>query len=121
MVVFMPFTTSVSTIEQKEEHPESYSESGEERFGLVTIGFYSADGLPESDYKGFLKNIDVTFSGNTTFTVSHPIFIRKNPPVILETTNDLHVKIDLFYGMIVHNNNYAVLLGYGWGISWNET
>jgi len=95
------------------------NESGEERFGILLINFTSAEGLPEENFQGRLKNVDAIFSGDTEFGIAH-IFWIFIPSVYFKTSNDLNVHIDSFYGWVVYHEDISVMGGFLRGISWEE-
>lgn len=95
-------------------------DSGERWFGLLAINFSSAEGIPTEYFHGTLTNVDATFSEKTMLISAHILFPVITRSVLVETSNDLNVKIDFFYGRIVYHGNMGMLLGFSLGISWME-
>ncbi|RLI99689.1 MAG: hypothetical protein DRP08_06985 [Candidatus Aenigmatarchaeota archaeon] len=93
-------------------------ESGEASFGILIINFSSANGIPNGDFKGLLKNVNATFYNGSELIVARIIFLGST--ILHQTINDLNVKIDFFYGEIRHHENISLALGFSKGIKWAE-
>ncbi|RLF57490.1 MAG: hypothetical protein DRN27_07685 [Thermoplasmata archaeon] len=100
------------------------TESGRSWFGLVMVTYNdtTSNGLTNENYKGYLHNIDATFSGYTEFYMFHLIFLDKT--FSIKTNSNVKITISHFIGAIAHGSdesiepNNSALAGIGLNIGW---
>ncbi len=108
-----PISAYSNDIENKQ-----VDEVGQAKFGLLLVLFTSANGIPEEDFNGMIRNVKITFSGETNLGIGH-FFPLIHPPDIVFTSDDLNVKIDFFYGMILYRGNQLGIIAFVKGIQWS--
>jgi len=112
----IPFVSSQEFSYNKKIYVDD--ESGQTKFGLLAVLFTSANGIPKEDFKGILRNVNVTFSGETHLGVAH-LFMFIHPPDMVDSNDSMNVKIDFFYGMISCGGPYSGIIGFVKGIQWS--
>lgn len=128
LLIISPNPTLSREIQNHKEQFNNYeekSESGQRIFGMILLVYNNStsEGLTDYNYKGYIHNINATFSSYTEFYMVH--FILMDRSFVIKTNSTIKLSIDHFYGGIAHDPynediqpNNSLMGGYGINIRW---
>ena len=95
---------------------ETLGYEGYAPFGILYVTSSSIEGVPENTYTGIIGNLNITLSGDQTFSVVPlPWFILST---YFENSGIMYINMELFWGLIDPTGTDASLSGFGKNIEW---